>query len=261
MDESSWSLGTVGSTFSLPSHASPRPSINELVTHLRSSIINLEERIHIHHDPERTSGEVSPKSPNPTESSNFGPVFADGIAPSRRPQSSHGELTAQKDLYHGFGKALASAVTRALATHRFDIVRDSVNGEQTDYLMQPPPRTMADSRNVLTVRTRSIHEVTCHAAAQLATVGRHPTLNSQGSAHRSPGSFRDVGWRGNDKEPEHAPQNNPYCLSSHVSMHVFTTRSLRHRQLHVPNGTLSQLHPLGFPAHMPWAAVHERRQK
>ena len=145
-----------------------QPSITQMVSHLKTSISALEERIQrssvaphtgpVHREPPvhrpsaagsaRTSRHAS-AAPSPR------PSFSGGAAPPRRPrnrESMHGEATAPADAPAGLGRAMASAMARAAGEQRFHAVRDSVNGELLDRSASPPPRPMADSRNTLTVR-------------------------------------------------------------------------------------------------------------
>jgi hypothetical protein len=169
-----------------------RPSITQMVSHLKTSITMLEERIQgngnsriepiyeLPHSPQNGSrlnsrpgsatGSLN-AAPRASRSggSHYGPhaahessnsstrPYQSGEAPPRpeaqRSHSSvHGELTSNIGLPASLGRAMASAVTRALGANRFNVVRDSVNGEQMDETMHPPPRPMASSRNTLTVR-------------------------------------------------------------------------------------------------------------
>jgi hypothetical protein len=143
--------------------APPQPSITSMVSNLRTSIQSLEERLHTKSARTATlesapSG-TADRPPLPGHSS-IPEAFLEGTsaeshAPSRRGaprgHSLHGEVAAQQQLYGGFGKALASAVTRAMDDGRFGSVRDSLNGEALDSAARPPRRPLADARNLLTV--------------------------------------------------------------------------------------------------------------
>lgn len=137
-------------------------SITSMVSHLRSSIQDLEGRLSFKSsgipseggargsmsDGARRSGSLLQADSDVGDLPNF--TYTRGA--QRRTESNHGEAAEQHELYSGVGKAIASAVTRTMGEARFHSVRDSMNGEVVDAGRRPPARPYAEARNVLTVR-------------------------------------------------------------------------------------------------------------
>lgn len=136
-------------------------SITSMVSHLRSSIQDLEGRLslkgsgilsdagaHSMSDSTRRSGSLMQGDSDVGDL----PNFTYTRKTQRRTESNHGEVSEQQELYSGVGKAIASAVTRTMGEKRFHSVRDSMNGEMLDDRGRPPARPYAEARNILTVR-------------------------------------------------------------------------------------------------------------
>lgn len=114
-----------------------RPSILEMVSHLRESMVEVQSRIGVKDTPAEQPA-VQRQTVTP---------------PSTIPHPARPPIDPSKlGLHEGFGAALTAAVSQAMSSQRFGAVRDSLTGQASDVLMPPPARHFADEKNILTVR-------------------------------------------------------------------------------------------------------------
>jgi hypothetical protein len=109
-----------------------RPSIMEMVSHLRDSMVEIQSRlgasgVHADELPSRKDAADSQPAQPATDARRFG-------------------------LQDSFKTAMVNAVAQLLNANRFAVVRDSLTGQQPDESLHPPPRPFADEKNILSVR-------------------------------------------------------------------------------------------------------------